>query len=93
LSVHFLRCGKDGGFERNGPFENNVTIVWISDRKNVMILIECSEEGFIIWAKYAEELVDKVWSPDLAGVESGFLKSAVELWEDGASEGRYRVSR
>jgi hypothetical protein len=31
-----------------------------------MILIECSEEDFIVWAKSAEELVDKVWFPYLA---------------------------
>jgi len=66
LSVLFLRCGKDGGFKRNGLFENNVAIGWISDRRNVMILVECSEEDFIVWAKSAEELIDKVWFADLA---------------------------
>jgi hypothetical protein len=31
-----------------------------------MILIEGSEEDFIVWAKSAEELVDKMWFHDLA---------------------------
>src|SRR5689334_21090452 len=66
LSVLFLGCGKDSSFERNGLFEDNVAIVWISDRKDVTVLIESSEEDFIVWTKPAEELVDKVWFPNLA---------------------------
>lgn len=66
LSVLFLGCGKDSGFERNGLFENNVAIVWIPDGEDVMVLIESSEEDFIVWPKSAKELVDKVWFPNLA---------------------------
>jgi hypothetical protein len=67
LSVLLLRYSKDGGFERDGLFENNVAIVWISDRKNIMVLIEGSEKHFIVRTKSTKELIDKMRFPDLAG--------------------------